>query len=355
MFLRNQWHVAAWARDIGRTPLARILLGEYVVLYRKQDGTPVAMENRCPHRNLPLSEGRLIGDSLECGYHGMVFDCAGTCTHVPGQAEIPAWARVGAYPVAERHGWLFIWMGDPALAAGSPVPDFHARLDDPDWRAVTGQTHAQCGYRLILDNLLDLSHLSYVHSGSTGNAAVAERAALSSEELADGGVRVTRWMADIPPAPAFVEYAGYSTNLDRWQISTFMPPGLIAINNGSVPAGSGRQGAARNTDLGTWGFQVYHAMTPETETTTHQFWAVAHPAAFVDAAKLAKFQDQMRFVLGEDLDVYEAQQRAIGLDPEAVGTDVNPRGTIAADEALLKMRRTIRRLYGAEQNAAKAA
>lgn len=355
MFLKNQWYVAAWAKDVGRTPLARVLLNDYVVLFRKEDGTAVALENRCPHRNLPLSEGNLIGDSVQCAYHGLEFDCTGACTHVPGQAEVPSWARVRNYPVEERHGWVFFWPGDPSLAAVTPVPDYHHRLDDPEWEAVIGQTYAKCGYRLILDNLLDLSHLGYVHSSSTGNAAVAEHAALRTEELPGDCVRVTRWMEDIPPAPAFLEYAGYENNMDRWQISTFLPPSYILINNGSEDTGAGTQHNEQIDSQGRWGFQVYHAMTPETETTTHQFWAVAHPGRFVEAAKLEKFQNQMHVVLGEDLTVYEAQQRAIDLDPDAVNRDANPRGTIEADEALLKMRRVIRRLFGDEQKTAQAA
>jgi vanillate O-demethylase monooxygenase subunit len=141
--------------------------------------------------------------------------------------------------------------------------------------------------------------------------------------------------------------------MDRWQISTFMSPSYILINNGSVDTGK-TLNKEHVVSMGRWGFQVYHAMTPETETTTHQFWVVAHPAEFVDAAKLDTFQDQMRVVLKEDLDVYEAQQRAIDLDPEAVNHDANPRGTIPADEPLLKMRQIIRRLYGDEQKTAKA-
>lgn len=355
MFLKNQWYVAAWSEDVSRTPLARVLLGEPVMLFRREDGTAVALEDRCPHRNLPLSEGRLVGDSVECGYHGLIFGCDGVCSHVPGQSEAPDWARVRAYPLVERQGWLFFWPGDPANADPSLVPDYHHRLDDPDWRAVTGQTYARCGYRLILDNLLDLSHLSFVHGSSTGNADVAENAVLSTDELPGGQVRATRWMEDITPAPAFVEYAGFETNMDRWQISTFIPPSFILINNGSEDAGNGTPPDARVDSQGRWGFQVYHAMTPETETTTHQFWAVAHPAAFVAPEKLDAFQAQMRNVLGEDLSVYEAQQRAIELDADAVGHDANPRGTIPADDALLKMRRVIRRLYGAEQKTANAA
>lgn len=351
MFLRNHWYVAAWSDDVGRAPLGRVLLNEYVCLYRAEDGAAVALENRCPHRNLPLSEGNLVGDSVQCAYHGMEFDREGACTHVPGEAEAPAWARVKRYPVAERDGWVFIWMGEAALADEAAIPDYHVRLADPDWVAVTGQAHVKAGYRLVLDNLLDLSHLSYVHSSTTGNAAVAESADISAEVESDW-VRVTRWMTDIPPAPAYAEYGGYAENIDRWQISRFLPPAYIDINNGSDVAGAGQTGAARNVSQGRWGFVVYHALTPETETTTHQFWCVAADKTRVAPDKRALFAEQLRDVIDEDLEVYEAQQRCIDLDPEAVDRDANPRGTIPADEGLLAMRRIIRRMYGAERQQA---
>ena len=350
MLLRNHWYVAAWSEDVGRAPLGRVLLGDYVVLFRGLDGAPVALENRCAHRNLPLSEGRLIGDEIECGYHGLVFGRDGVCTHVPGQDDVPGWARVKSYPVVERDRWVFVWMGDPDEADPDLVPDYHARLADPDWYAVTGQTLVKGGYRLVLDNLLDLSHLTYVHSSTTGNRALAEEATLIVEEE-DDFVRVTRWMEGIPPAPAFVQYTGDDGLIDRWQVSKFIPPAYIDICNGSTAAGEGLPQEERPASQGRWGFVVYHALTPETETTTHQFYAVAGHRSMVPAHMEATFTEQMMGVLAEDLAVYEAQQRAIDLDPETGGADVNPRGTIAADDALLRMRRMIRRLYGEERRA----
>jgi vanillate O-demethylase monooxygenase subunit len=348
MFLKNHWYVAAWSEEIGRTPLARILLNESIVLFRKEDGTPVALANRCPHRNLPLSSGRLVGDRIECGYHGLVFDAAGVCTHLPGAAEPPDWARVRRYPIAERNRWVFVWLGDPSLADPSLMPDYHGRLVDPAWFAVTGKTTVKAGYRLVLDNLLDLSHLTYVHGSTTGNRAVAEAARIATEVAGDR-VTVTRWMENIPPAKAFVEYSGQSDNIDRWQISTFIPPAFIDINNGSEPAGRGVAGPEVRTHQGRWGFVVYHAMTPETEATTHQFWCVAAEKRRLHPELRDRFAEDMRHVLAEDLAIYEAQQRCIDLDPEAPGRDANPRGTIPADEGLLAMRRIIRRLYGEEQ------
>lgn len=350
MFVKNAWYVAAWSKDVGRHLLGRILLNEYIVLYRTEDGTPVALENRCPHRNLPLSEGQLIGDEIECGYHGLMFDCEGACTKVPGSEDAPDWATVRKYPVVERHGWVFYWPGDPALADENLVPDYPVHNLDEDWVRVQGQTYVKAGYRLVLDNLLDLSHLTYVHGSTTGNRDVAEKANLTTE-VEDRTVRVTRWMENIEPALAFREYGGFETNIDRWQMSQFTAPSYININNGAVDAGVGADQQTRNHDQGRWGFVVYHAMTPETETTTHQFWTVAGHQDKVPENMRQLFSDQMHNVLKEDLDVYEAQQRAIDLDPEAIGRDANPRGTIPADEPLLAMRRILRRLYGDEQKA----
>ena len=354
MFVKNAWYVAAWSKDVGRELLGRILLNEYLVLYRQEDGTPVVLENRCPHRNLPLSEGRLIGDEIECGYHGLVFNCDGACTHQPGAEAPPAWARVRKYPVAEQNGWVFFWPGDPALADHALVPDYTAVSYADDWIRVEGQTLVKAGYRLILDNLLDLSHLTYVHSSTTGNRDLAESAALETD-IQDSTVRMTRWMADVVPAPAYRDYGGYEGNVDRWQVTHFTAPSYIHVNNGSVDAGVGADRDVLDNRQGRWGFQVYHAMTPETEATTHQFWAVGTQRSMVPEDKRQLFADQMINVIKEDLDVYEAQQRAIDLDAGALAGDVNPLGTLPGDEGLLAMRRILRRIYGDEQKAERVA
>ncbi len=351
MFLRNHWYVAAWSEDIGREPISRVMLGELVMLYRTEDGWPVALEDRCPHRNLPLSEGNLVGDVVQCLYHGLEFGADGVCVHVPGQDNVPDWARVKRYPVAERNRWVFVWMGDPEAADEAAVPDYSTRLVDPEWITISGYQVVRCGYRLILDNLLDLSHLAYVHARTTGNAALAEDAVLTTEAEGDR-VRITRWMEDIEPAPAFRRFGGFTGNIDRWQVSQFLPPSYININNGADDAGSGARGPEQLTSRGKWGFVVYHAMTPESATTTHQFWAVSIPERMVPDAERETFHAQMDTVIPEDTVVYEAQQAAIDRDPDAHDQDANPKGALAIDQALLEMRRVIRRLHRAEQGVA---
>src|SRR5215471_7863914 len=159
MFLRNYWYVAAYDHEIGRRPLGRIILGEPIVFYRLEDGTPVALEDRCAHRHLPLSMGTLVGDVLQCHYHGLRYDKTGTCVRVPGQDTIPRSARVKSYPVVERYHWLWIWMGDPALADPDKITDFHW-FDDPNWGAKGEYLHVKGNWQLIVDNLLDLTHLA---------------------------------------------------------------------------------------------------------------------------------------------------------------------------------------------------
>src|SRR5262245_19658570 len=146
MFLRNYWYVAAFDHEVGRNPVGYILLNEPVVLFRKRDGTPVALEDRCAHRRMPLSKGQVLGDRLVCGYHGLVYDGEGTCVHVPGQRQVPPF-KLKTYPVVERHKCIWIWMGDRTLADESLIPDFSWSVD-PGW-GDRERLRVQCHYQLI--------------------------------------------------------------------------------------------------------------------------------------------------------------------------------------------------------------
>ena len=154
-FVRNQWYVAAWGHELGRSLLARRILGDPLVLYRTERGEPVALADRCSHRLMPLSMGKLIGDRIQCGYHGMEFDCAGRAVRVPNQDRVPANAFVRRYPVIERMGMIFIWTGDPEKAVGVEphiVPQWGAK----GWTLSTGPlTHIKANYQLLTENLAD--------------------------------------------------------------------------------------------------------------------------------------------------------------------------------------------------------
>ena len=202
MFMKNCWYVAAYDRELeDGGPLGRKLLDEPVVIFRDSKGTPVALEDRCCHRQLPLSLGAVTGDTLQCGYHGLEFDATGACVTVPGQSMVPPGAVIRSYPLVEKWGFLWIWMGDAAQADEALIPDWWW-VDDPGWGHNPGAfLHIACNYELITDNLLDLSHLGYVHQRTLGNDAIVEFPVKT--ERREDGVRMSRWIQDRPPPPLF--------------------------------------------------------------------------------------------------------------------------------------------------------
>ncbi len=337
MFLRDYWYVAAISDEIGDTPLARTFLDEPVVLFRTRDGTVAALEDRCCHRHLPLSLGAVVGDRLQCGYHGLLYDTNGVCVSVPGQSTVPPGARIRSYPVAERWGWVWIWMGDPERADRSQIEDFHW-LDDPGWRAAGCRIPIGCDYRLGIDNLLDLSHLTYVHRTTLGNAAVAEAADVTTERRG-GGVRVTRWMIDVPAPPMYRKLVDFGTNIDRWQIIDFSPPCFVKLDLGGAPTGTGARGGDRSR-----GFErmSLNALTPETERSIHYFWADAHNFD-IDKPEVTRLLfEQVREAFMEDKAFLEAQQRANDRDCGHPPVDIN------ADAGGLEARRILDRLLAEE-------
>lgn len=336
MFVKNAWYVAGWSHEIGRTPLERWIIGEPVVLYRTEAGRAVALEDRCAHRLAPLSKGKLVGDAIQCGYHGMTFDCEGNCVRLPGQAVIPKAAKVRKYPLVERFGWAWIWMGDPAHADESSIPNFFW-LDHPEWKPVGGTIHCQSNYFLLIDNLLDLSHETFLHSSTIGNAAVAEAA--FETEAGETAVRVRRRMPNCPPPPLFRKARNFAGNIDRSQVIDFTPPCYAVVDARAVPAGT------NDIDNGIeW--RVINALVPETEGTTHYFWAVSRHFALDNRELDEIMQKGVVHTFGEDIAMTEAQQKRMArpsADPKHV--------TIKADAAPIAARKIVSRLMQSEASA----
>ena len=339
MFLRDYWYLAAWARDVGRDPLGRMMLGEPVVLFRKQDGTPVALEDRCIHRRLPLSMGKMIGDELQCRYHGLVFDCSGACVKIPGQDRVPKSARVKSYPVVERNQCVFVWMGDPAQPDESRIPTHFNLLDKEGWTSSLVYRPVRGHYELINDNLLDLSHLATVHASTVGTGHVADFADVETEHEGHH-IKVSRWTMDVPAATTYQQFGNYESNIDRWQVSEYLPPSYFRINNGAAAVNTGaREGKGEKR----WDFWVSHGITPESETSTHYFWALAHRTWTNNQDDIEEFHRQCHHVVGEDLAVFEAQQACIDLDPGAPTLDIR------YDAGPMMARRIINELLEAER------
>ena len=319
-------------------PLGRTILGEPLVFCRGEDGTVMAFEDRCAHRHLPLSMGKVVGNALQCHYHGLRYDKTGKCVRVPGQDRIPMNARVKSFPVAERYRWIWVWMGDPALADPDKITDFHW-FSDPQWGAKHSYLYVQANWQLIVDNLLDLTHLAFVHETTIGNMALVDNPAVKVARSGDN-VDVTRWMIDKPAPPTFVKVGGFTGNVDRWQMINFTPPAFLRLDVGATPTGTG---APEGRRVGGISMRNLNAITPETETTSHYFWGQAHDFDINNPETTERVFQQIKTAFLEDVAVFTAQQRSMTLHPNAPQVDIN------ADAGVIQARRIIDRLYAEEQ------
>ena len=343
MFLRNTWYIAAWDRELGDKPLAVRVLGEDIVLYRQSDGSPAALEDACPHRKLPLSLGRVQGDHLECGYHGLTFDCSGRCVKVPGMNQIPPGARVRAYPLHARYGLLWIWMGEAQRADPATIHQI-PHWDDPDWGCNQGEAiDMACNYLHITDNLLDPSHVSWVHQGSFGNAA-CEDTPLDTT-VADNGVTVSRWMRNVEPAPFYVPFLKFKGNCDRKQQYEVRFPSHAYIKAIFVPAGTGGDDKPLHPD----GFIMdsYNFMTPVDAEHTRYYWFQMRNFAPEDDRISTALDESVRAAFAEDLVILEAVDRG---HRQRTTRNID----LAIDRAPLMYRQRLAQLITAEQPPASA-
>jgi len=302
MFIKNAWYVAGWSRDFDRSLRPETLLGERIVLYRRADGTPVALENACPHRKLPLSQGRLIGDTVECGYHGLTFDGTGTCVAAPTQPDsIPRRATVHSHPVVDRYRLLWIWMGDPALANPDdifPIENF----DDPTWGCTDGGAlDIDCHYLWVCDNLLDPSHVAWVHVTSFAGAGT-DNAPLTLTR-ADTGVTVARWIHGAPPSPYYAGLVRFEGLCDRLQHYEMCLPGIALNKSVYTPAGTGGPNTPPVPE--TYINISYNFMTPLDENRTRYFWFQHRNTDPTDRAISEKMNAGARMAFEEDRAVLE--------------------------------------------------
>ena len=315
MFLKNCWYVAAEAREVSRAPLGRVLLDEPVVLYRREDGMPVALEDRCCHRRTPLHKGKVIGDRLQCGYHGFTFDASGACVAIPGQDRVPPSVGVRGYPVIERHRYIWIWMGEKDKADPATIPDFYYN-DDPNWAAVGANLHVEANYLLLVENLIDLSHVAFVHSSTIGSTE--DTNAKLKLERGDDFVRVTRAAPGISCPPS-MKTLGFAPVVDQTKIITFAPASNIWID---IPTRDAVPVEGRNEPMQRR-VMILNAITPETDTSCHYFWVNARDFDQENKARSEFFLKTVTTAFNEDKDMLEAQQRVISLDPQAPTVNVN--------------------------------
>jgi phenylpropionate dioxygenase-like ring-hydroxylating dioxygenase large terminal subunit len=333
----NCWYVAGRAEDFDHSLRALRLFGRDIVFYRGASGAVMALEDACPHRKLPLSMGTLDGDRVVCGYHGLTFDGRGVCVAAPTQPDaIPNRARVRSYAVLERYGFVWVW---PGAAKADPdamldIPNF----DDPDWgKTARGALSIGCNYLWVVDNLLDPSHVAWVHLTSFAGAGT-DNAPLELYEGVDRVV-VSRWIYDAPASPYYQPFLKFDGNCDRKQHYECRLP-AIAIN-GSVytPVGTGGQDeglpaeALRNFS--------YNFMTPVDDSNTLYFW-FQHCNAIPGSPDMAeRMFAGATMAFNEDKLILEAVQRGM-----AAGRDVL---NLGLDAGAMRFRRLVTRMIAAER------
>ena len=317
IFPLNAWYIAAWSYEVGkREPLARTVCNNKMVLWRKADGSLAVLEDACWHRLLPLSMGWLEGETLVCRYHGLGFDGKGQCTRMPSQDSLNPAAKVRSYPAL--------------------VPDMYWN-DDPEWAGDGKTLFAKCDYRLFVDNLMDLTHESFVHITSIGSKHVAETPMTTT--YSGRTVTSTRWMLDIDAPPFWRAQLGKPGNVDRWQIIRFEAPCTIVLDVGVAPAGTGAPSGDRSQGVNG---RVLNSITPETDTTCMYFWSMTRNYKLNDQSLTSLLREANANIFLEDLVVVEAQQRYITEHPHA------PLRNLNIDAGSMRARKIIDDMIAAE-------
>jgi vanillate O-demethylase monooxygenase subunit len=336
-YIKEAWYPVVWADRIGRELAPHVVLGESIVIYRLENGTIAALRDACPHRRAPLSLGKLKGDNIECGYHGMTFDCQGKCVSIPGQDIIPGNALVRAYPLEVKYGLVWLYMGDPKNA--DPNKIFHlSQYDDGAWHAVQGETlRIECNYLSLCDNLLDPAHVTFVHTTTLGTPAGATVPV--KNEYGNNEIVVWRWIRNGPPIPLFAKFGKMKGMVDRWHYYNYSTPCYFAIDMGSCPTGSIPDMEKRSE--GTRMFAC-HVLTPVDERTVLQHWFHVRNFRTNETDLDAELTASLDMAFKEDKVILERIQIEEERDPDF------KRIVLGIDAAPMKMRRMVDKLIETE-------
>ena len=346
MYPKNAWYVACTPNEIDDKPLGRTVCNERIVFYRGPEGVVAALEDFCPHRGAPLSLGQVVEGKLVCGYHGLEMGCDGKTIAMPGQ-RVRGFPPIRSYPVVERYGFIWVWPGDAALADAGKIHHL-AWAESPEWAYGGGLYHVACDYRLMIDNLMDLTHETYVHSTSIGQKEIDETP--TTTETRGDEVVTSRFMNNII-APPFWQMALRGNHLpdtqpvDRWQICRFSPPSHVMIDVGVALAGKGGYEAPAEFKASSI---VVDFITPETDTSIWYFWGMARNFNPKDKALTAAIREGQGKIFGEDLEMLERQQKNITAWPQRNLLKLN------IDAGGVQSRRVLERILAQGQGAEQA-
>lgn len=309
MFPKNTWYVVCTPNEIAGKSLSREICNERIVFYRNEKGKVIALEDYCPHRGAPLSLGAIEDGKIVCGYHGMKMNDDGSVHSMPKQ-QVKKFPCVKSFAVEERYGFIWLWPGDADKAESSLIPELEW-AQNAEWAYGGGLYHINCDYRLMIDNLMDLTHETYVHSTSIGQKEIDE-APVNTETKGDT-VITSRFMNNIT-APPFWRMAMQSNGMDpkmpvdRWQICRFSPPSHVMIDVGVAPTGKGGHEAKDEDKTNS---VVVDFITPESENSMWYFWGMARRFKPQDNALTDTIREGQGKIFAEDLDMLEQQQKNI--------------------------------------------
>ncbi len=340
MFAKNAWYVACTPEELVTKPLGRTICGESIVFFRDAEGRVAAVEDFCPHRGAPLSLGFVRDGQLVCGYHGLTMGGDGKPISMPCQ-RVQGFPRIRSFPVVERHGFIWVWPGDEKQA--DPAKIHHLPwADNADWAYGGGLYRIACDYRLMIDNLMDLTHEAYVHASSIGQQEIEESVPVTKVE---GDTVVTsRHLKNILPPPFWASALRFNdlahdVPCDRWQICRFFPPSHVMIDVGVAHAGQGGFDAdPRHKVSGI----VVDFITPETETSHWYFWGMARHFKPQDSALTESIRAGQDKIFAEDREMLERQQLNLSTHPERQLLKLN------IDAGGVQSRRIIERLVAQE-------
>ncbi len=309
MFIKNGWYVAGWSQEIQQSPMAVQIAGEDIVLFRDQAGKIHAFEDRCAHRGVPLSRGRVTEHGLECGYHGVTFGAGGRCTHLPHQDNIPGSMCVRSFAVQEQDKIVWIWPGS-SQADVLKIPSF------PYHSTWTGRTGGiltvKANYELFVENLMDLTHVGYLHPGTIGGDAQTHVDAIQDTVKTETGVKFTRWYMNVNPPP-FYSAMNFPGRINRWQEMEFISPGTVVLYSGGV---DGSRGQDRSDITHGVHNRFLLALTPNNQNQCQVFYSV-NRSHLPDVSPLTEkmFKDITQ-VLTEDAEMVEAQHANLNKYPD---------------------------------------
>ncbi|HSG57562.1 MAG TPA: aromatic ring-hydroxylating dioxygenase subunit alpha [Paracoccaceae bacterium] len=302
MYLKNCWYQAGWSNEVAPgQPLVRTLLDEPVLLWRDDAGEVHALLDMCPHRFVPLSAGKICDRTVMCGCHGLAFGVDGQCVDNP-HGPVTRSMRVRAFPVMERHTAIWIWPGDPDLADPALLPDLSFIDTTPEQARITGYMPTAADYRLLTDNIMDLSHADYVHPTSLGGVMTSAKATSRYQ----GDTVVARWEAfDCEPIPAARSKIPAGSKADFWIEVNWHAPALMVLSTATTVAGSPSGPADQAGTL--------HNIVPESEGRAHYFFCSVRGFMIDDPAFSAYLEKTLRHAFeNEDKPMLEAQQQRVG-------------------------------------------